>query len=304
MTKERGHERAHPSDGPFVYETSHRIKYDTKEPVPISEIIVALQGLQGLLRTVPGVVEGLTGIEILDSEFTLQSLESGSLLEDVAVKFFFKDRAALDAFVEKAGGNGKVKGFVVGAALASVIGYGLSLAVAGKQAPSLTVSNNVIISMGAGGMELTPEAFSAIVSAALQGSKKEAAQNAIRFVAPARAEEAGKIEMGAGGNTFEVPSAAVAEVPRKLDLGKNERVEELAKVVILIRANDLDSKKSGWAGKIDGRTERLKIELDPTINESELFGKTRVTADAVLVHEPRGRAAKLTPAKIFIRKIY
>jgi hypothetical protein len=95
--------RTFEQEGLFVYEASHRITYNTKKAVPISEVIIALQGLQGMLSSVPAVVTGLTGIEIERSAFNLQAIESGSLIEDIFVQFFFKDRAALDAFIAKAG---------------------------------------------------------------------------------------------------------------------------------------------------------------------------------------------------------
>lgn len=293
-------------DGLYVYEATHRITYNTKKLVPIGDVIIALQGLRGLLETVPALASGLTGVEIERSAFNLQTIESGSLIEEVLVQFFFKDRASLDAFIAKLGGNKAVKGTVIAALLAGVAGYGLSVAITPKQGPSITATNNVIIISGAGELKITPEMFEAAIAVAAAGNKKEVAQSALKFITPARADSSSSIAIGSveGGKPLRIEPGAIAESPKKLDLPKNEGFEELKKVEVLIRATDLDSKKTGWAGRIEGKTERVKVELDPTVSEAEMFGKTTVIADATLIFEPRGKGSKLTPTKLFIRKIY
>lgn len=293
-------------DGLYVYETTHRIFYNTKNPVPIKDVIASLQGLERLLLTLPTVVSGITGVEIERSEFTLQSIESGSLTEDILIAFFFKDKEKLDAFIQKAGENKMVKGTVVAVALAGIVGYGMHWAASGKPSPNITANNNVIINIGAGELQLSPEALKSIVASAVNAAgKKEAAQDAIKFLAPARNDPESSVVINPAAKiSHEFIPAAIAQVPAKYDPIPNERSEELARTEVLIRATDLDSKKSGWAGKIEGKTGRIRIELDPSLSEAEMFGRTKVEADATLIYAPRGKAGKLTPVKIFIRKIY
>ncbi len=291
--------------GLWLYRTSHQIVYNTKDPVPIAEVIAALQGLEGLLEQVPKVVAGLTGIEIFHTEFKLQTLESGSLTEDILVSFFFKDKATLDAFIQKAGGNKMIRGTVIAVALTGIVAYGIHLASGGK-GNNITANNNVVINIGAGELQVSPDAVKSIVETAIKASgQKEAAQNAIKFLAPARSDPTSSVSIGPeNGPAFEFKAPAIAEVPKKFEQKKNDRFEELLNVEVLIRANDLDSKKSGWAGKIEGKTERVGIELDPTVSETEIFGRAKVFADVTLIFAPRGKGQQLTPAKIFIRKIY
>lgn len=293
-------------DGVFAYETTHRIFYNTKSPVPIKDVITSLQGLERLLLTLPTVVSGITGIEIEHSEFTLQSIESGSLTEDILIAFFFKDKAKLDSFIQKAGENKMVKGTVVAVALAGIVGYGMHWAASGKPSPNITANNNVIINIGAGELQLSPDALKSIVASAVNAAgKKEVAQNAIKFLAPARNDPESSVVINPDADvSYEFKAAAIAEAPSKYDAPVNERFEELIKAEVLIRATDLDSKKTGWAGKIEDKTNRVRIELDPTVSEAEMFGKSKVTADATLFFAPRGKGEKLTPVKIFIRKIY
>lgn len=295
-------------DGVFVFRTSHRIVYNTKQPVPIKEVILALQGLDGLLRAVPKLVEGFTGVEIERGEFHIQSLESGSLIEDIAVAFFFKDKAGLDAFVTKMGANKAVKATVITAIIAALVAYGLHLATAKNPAPNITATNNVIINIGAGEVGMTPEAFTAVVKSAV-GDKKGVAENALKFIGPARADPGSSVTLDSAvqGQQASVPieisSAAIAEAPKRIELASNERVEEYKSAKLYIRATNLDSKKIGWAGKLANRDDRLPIELDPAVSEADIFGRTEVVVDAALVFKEKGKSRELSPARIYVRKV-
>ena len=97
---------------------------------------------------------------------------------------------------------------------------------------------------------------------------------------------------------------AIAETPSKYDSPKDELLEDLYEVEIILRATDLDNKKTGWAGKIEGKTERVKIELDPRVREADVFGKTKIVADVTIIKSvPRGKNEYI-PQKIFVRKVY
>lgn len=293
----------------FVFESTHRVYYNTKNPVPIKDVIIALQGLEGVLKSLPKVMTGLTGVEIDGVEFLVQSIESGSLIEDIAIKFFFKDRAGLDAFVEKMGANKMVKGGVIAAALAGLVGYGLHAAMSGKPSPNITANNNVIINIGAGEVNMTPEQFTAVVKAAV-GDKKGVAESALKFINPARKDPGSTVvfdEPGSEDKTaqkIEFSASAISEAPARIELDANERLEEYKGATLTIRATNLDSKKTGWAGKLGHREERLPIELDPSVSESEIFGRATVIVDAALVFKEKGRSRELKPARIYIRKVH
>lgn len=66
-------------------------------------------------------------------------------------------------------------------------------------------------------------------------------------------------------------------------------------MTVQIRASDLDSKKSGWAGQIDGRTERVKVVLDPGIDEFEVFGKQNTRADVTIISKLKSGGNELLP---------
>lgn len=157
--------------GLFVFQATQRITYSTKKPVPIKEVIIALQGLEGVLKPVPLVLRELTGIEIERSEFLIQSLQAGSLIEDVVVKFFFGDKDRLDDFVKRLGEKQGMRAVVLSAIVAGVAVYGLHWASGQKAAPMIEATNSVIIQNGAGVMNVDPQVFQAAIEKAA-GSKQ------------------------------------------------------------------------------------------------------------------------------------
>lgn len=290
----------------YVWETSHRIFYNTPNPVPIKEIIAALQGLEGVLKVLPKAVTELTGIEIAETQFLVQSLETGSLQEDLIVKFFFGDKDKFDAFVERMGQNKVVKGAVIAAIIAGLIGYGAAKLTSPSAAPNITATNSVIIQGGAGALNISPEVFAAALDRAAAKEKKAVAESAIKFMAPAQAQPGSSISVGGidtSEQTFTFSAASVAEVPKRLELEANERIEEYKNTRLIIRATNLDSKKSGWAGKLSQREERLPIELDPSVSEADIFGKQELQVDAALVFKEKGRSRELKPARIYVRRV-
>ena len=77
--------------------TTHRIYYSNKEHIPLSEIADSLLALEGLIRQSPDVLENLfPGTKIYGVEVYLSELKSGSLYEDVLVKFVFGSQDKLD----------------------------------------------------------------------------------------------------------------------------------------------------------------------------------------------------------------
>ncbi len=289
----------------YVWEATHRIYYNTPNPVPIREMIIALQGLEGILRSLPKAVTELTGVEIADAQFLVQSIETGSLLEDFAVKFFFKDKEGFDAFAEKMGQNKMIKGAAIAAIIAGLVGYGIAKVTSSSAAPNITATNSVIIQGGAGALNITPEAFEAALRVAA-ADKKSTAESALKLMAPARAQPGSSVvisKVDEPDQDFTFSPQAVAEVPARIELETNERTEEYKNTRLVIRATNLDSKKSGWAGKLALREERLPIELDPSVSESEIFGRQELMVDAALVFKEKGRSRELKPARIYVRRV-
>lgn len=304
-----GSDSAHQSgDNGFVFESAQRFFYNTKKPVPVKEIVIALQGLEGVLKPLPRALRQLTGIEIARSEVLIRSLQSGSLIEDVVVRFFFKDKAGLDAFVDKLAGTKGMKAVAIAAIVGGVTAYGLHLAAGvNKATPQITATNAVIFENGAGVMNVSPEVFRAAIAAAVKGDHKRVAESALKVTSPVRADAGSSLAIGPDSDNAApaatIPHAAVVEAPAKIELEANERIEEYTNAELVVRATDLDSKTRGWAGKLGAREERLPIELDPAVDPEQIAMHKRVHVDAALVFREKGRSHELKPARIYVRRV-
>lgn len=171
---------------------------------------------------------------------------------------------------------------------------------ADKPAPSITATNSIIIQNGAGSLNISNEAFSAALTDAVR-DKKGVAESALKFIGPARMDPQSSVEFN---SQIIIPPSAIAEAPRKIELEANERIEEHTNTTLTIRATNLDSKKSGWAGRLGNRDDRLPIELDPVVRQEDIFGRSAVQVDAALIFKEKGRSRELKPSRIYVRKIH
>ncbi len=110
---------------------TENIYYSTKEPVSIKDVITSLQGWEAIAKQSEGVLQELTGANILDISVHVARLEAGSLYEDIVIKLLFGSQEEMDKFLAGAHakiGNGKMRNALVGAVVIGLVGYGLVLA--------------------------------------------------------------------------------------------------------------------------------------------------------------------------------
>ncbi|WMD23022.1 hypothetical protein RAS12_11810 [Achromobacter seleniivolatilans] len=292
----------------FVYVAEHEFFYSTKTPVPIAEVIEGLQGLERLLRSLPRAIEKASGVSILDSEIYVEEIKSGSLIEKVAVKLFFNTEQEFEDFLSKVktklDGSPMIKGTLITALIAGLVGYGIYLAAktAPAPTPNITANNNVIINIGAGEVGMTPDAFRAIVETAVI-DKKDFARAAVKLMKPARGDTDASIVLD-GRQDIAIEPAAIVETPLIVNIEPQKRVDELQNAVLLLRAGDMDRKNAGWAGAVEGKTERLPIQLDPTVDPAHLFGRSKVIADIALVFHQDNRSGNMVAKSIFVRHVH
>ena len=120
------------SEGIYVYQTSFRISYTNREPVPVQEVIKSLQALQGILPKVPDLIEGWLDVKISHGEFFIESLETGSLIEDILMKLYFANQEELDAFMAKIRSNPMLRNSLAGLALGVLVTWGAMTALGSK----------------------------------------------------------------------------------------------------------------------------------------------------------------------------
>lgn len=300
------------SEGIYVYQTSFRISYTNREPVPVQEVIKSLQALQGILPKVPDLIEGWLDVKISYGEFFIESLETGSLIEDILMKLYFANQEELDAFMAKIRSNPMLRNSLAGLALGVLVTWGAMTALGSKTpANQVTIANSTIINVGAQQTGLTPEAFEAVVRQAVGDQKKKVAENAVKLVHPAKADPQAEFQISgttepqkADQPVLRMTPEQVAAVPVDVNIQKNERIVDKQRVPIVIRAVDLDSDTSGWKGRLSTSDDIVKIELDPKVNKTDIYGKTQVIADVSLIYTEKRKKNELTLEKIFIRQVH
>lgn len=294
----------------YVVNLSYRIKYNTKEPVPIDEIISALSSLNTLLASASSVISGLSHVEIQGQQLFVQKIESGSLIEDISVSLIFGDKEKMDDFLRWLRGT-KMKNVLIGAILGGALVYGTTVLIKNNADPSvnngsqiINSPNSMIINFPADTLnDQTRKTINDEIAKRVT-NKNEIAKQTINFFKPIRDEPNATISVGDGGVKAEITAQTIQSIPAKYVAKKNNRFEEMSRVVVVLRATDLDSKKSGWAGSIEGVTNRLKLEIDPTIEPTEIYGKNKITADVTLEREFNQKDNQMVPKRIIIRVIY
>lgn len=293
----------------FVVNLSYKIKYETKNPVPIDEVISALASLNTLLSSASSVISCISNVQIQGQQIFVEKIESGSLIEDIAVSLIFGDKEKMDEFIQWLRST-NMKGVLIGAVISGALFYGYGLLTHNNADPSANTGsqivnspNSMIINFPAGTMNDDTLAQVNQEIAKRVGNKNEFAKQTLNFFKPMRNDPNAAISLGSGDVKSEIPAKTIAKIPTKFIPKKNNRFEEMNGVEIELRATDLDSKKSGWAGSIKGVTGRIKIQIDTAIDPNELYGKSKLVADVTLEREFDARANEMIPKQITVNAI-
>lgn len=293
----------------YVLESTHNFFFNCKGAIPAREIASSLLALERIIKTSQRAIEGVTDVEIDGIEVFVNKIETGSLIEDVVVKVFFRDKESFDKFLEKTGDAirkpGMPRNILIGATIATVIGTGAYFAAKiGNPSGQTTINanNNVIINLGAGQVDLTPETFKAIVETAVS-DKKALAKDTVQFFGPARADSHSEIVIDGNQHT-KFDAQFIAATPQVVKIDKQEKVEQLVDVDLQIRAMDLDSGAKGWAAVIPGKVDRrVRLKLGEGIKPEAVAKKLSMRADVAIYYKLDKDGSKLKPDYILLTEI-
>lgn len=295
----------------YCLEVSHRVYYSTQEPVPIAEIASSLLALERIIHRLPRVLSAVTSVPIQHMEVYVDEIHSGSLEENILLKLFFANEQELEAFLTKIREGLKkrkvTRNVLIGVIFAALVGYGLykaSQAVGNSQAAqAVNVNNNVIINIGAKESGMTPEQLVKIVEAAVS-DKKANAKDAIAFVKPAKSDSTATITIGDQKSLVTLTNDAIQKSPSSLDADAEPTEQQLLDVDLDVRATNLDSQQSGWAGLIPGLIDRrVKLVLADGVDPKDVAGKFKIRADVLVHSKPQGRKKVMTPYQITILQV-
>jgi hypothetical protein len=293
---------------------THKIYYSPENPIPVKQIAESLLSLENIINKTPIVIEKLfDGIKIDKTYVFIDKIESGSLTEEIIVKFLFGNQENFDKFISKTrsftkGGIEKMKDKPI---LAVII---LSLILSGglyayshwggpkENKTTIEANNNVIINVGAGMVEMSPNEFRAIVESAV-GNKADLAKDAVKLVRPAKRSANAFIAFD-DDDRLRIEPETVQAIPSYLkDDIEDESIDDYENVEIVIRALDFDSLKKGWAVVIPSLSEkRMKLQLDKSIDPEILYGKRSVIGDVTIIFK-KDSGGNDIPTKAFLRRI-
>ena len=290
-----------------------RIFYSNKGLIPAKDIAESIIALDYLIQQVPAVINALFPDEKISGiAFYIEELETGSLIEDIFVKFVFGSQARLDETIasvreliglEKTMSNPLIFSAILIAIALTGAGYylGSSPDDTSKKA-TIEANNNTIINIGAGMMSMEAEEFRAIIEGAI-GDKNKLAKNAVKFVKPATLDPNASITFG-DTPALQIQNDTINAMPRYIaEQEEEETLEDFNSAELEVRATDLDSAKRGWGAVIPAISpKRAKLQLDPSIDNEKLIKARHVTANVTVLFV-KDRDGSKRPKQIFLREI-
>lgn len=274
---------------PFI-EFRHNLKFDFKGVAPIGDVAASLLALERLLLRSGPFLKTVSGVMPAKVEVRLEGLSSGSLFEEISVRYLFKTKKqmnkCIDNLAEKTGSRQLMasKWFVPVFVGAVLIGGG---AIAYKWAtgsePVNTVVNvhdNTVVVIGAEQLKMTPEETIRLVMNTV--NKTRTAQDAVQFMRPARTGKGGDILFD-GGTVGMIAKATVDATPKEAKPPVGEIVEEVDGVEIEIRALDLDNTAKWAAVVLSQGGARHPLAVSPGIDVAKLRNRQNIRGD-ILVH--------------------
>ncbi|MEQ1543423.1 hypothetical protein [Methyloglobulus sp.] len=291
---------------------NQQIYYSNKESVPLREVAESLMALDEVFKQSSSILEALfPGTTIESVEVFFNELQSGSISEDLFVKFVFGSQENLEKFIDNSRKQLKIEELANKPLLLSAIVITLILSAGyyllDKDKSSnlnhkiaINGNNNTIIQLTANEFDIEPEKYKSIVEDAIN---KKLTKNAVKVVRPAKLDEDSSIKVGVDKN-LEINNASVKAMPSYIQESEEEDIiEDIKGIELEIRAIDLDSKKTGWhvvAPNLHGK--RIKMQLDPTINPDELSKKRKFLANVSVLFSLENGIDKI-PKLIFLREI-
>lgn len=281
--------------------------YSTERPVSVKEIIKSLQGWEAIAKQSKDVFSKIADTEVDGVEVEVELLRSGSLSEDLVIKLLFGSREKLDKFVEKCHaviGEGPVRNTLVFAVIAGMVGYGLYLASSAMGQDNVShfeANNNVIINIGAGATNMTPDGLKSVIESSVQ-NKKAVAAAAIKTISPARGDDNAELVIGSGNTKVVIPQETIRQAPTSVTMDPLTKVENFSDVDVQIRALDLDNPSKGWAAVVPGIIERrVRLTLDPGVKPESLAGRMSFRGDITVTSALKNDEYK--PTEILLREI-
>jgi hypothetical protein len=293
--------------------TGQTVYYSNKNHLSLEDIAESLLALKAIIETTPDVLERLKpGLQIQKVSVFVNEIKSGSLLEDLIVKFLFGNQEKLESSVQSLRkdidvdsllSNRTLVGAIIGALITGGGIYLLNkLKGPEEQKQALQASQNVFIINGANLAGVTDEQFRSVIQGTIERND-HLPKEAVKVVRPAKREGQTSIVLNQDPQTT-IGSQAIKAMPTSPPNDEPaETVDDFYNVEIQIRAIDLDSTKRGWAAVVPSiSSRRTKMHIDPHIKVQNLLEKTTINGDITVIFRYDESGARV-PNLIFLREL-
>jgi hypothetical protein len=302
-------------DNVIELKSTYTIKYTNKDPLPIQSVIDSLNSLEKILARTPRVMEKMIpGLSIVEADFFVSAIETGSLKDQFLVKLIIKNPETRekidDVLASILDGDEAVLKTLLALAVGGVIGWGVHQAISGSGMPTTKIDahNSVIFNSG-GSINVSPKAFESAVRSI--SNPKALAKEAVLALSPAKLDPEASIEtLGIPADIrITMPSEVIKSSPETYDPPKpKEKFVNYKNINIFISASDKDHHDKGWAGVINDIDEvtsnRIKLELSDEIDLKLVYGRLKISADIEIMQKFNQRSKKYETKEILIEKVH
>lgn len=290
---------------------SQSIYYSNHKQIQLSKVAESLLALENIIQITPNVLEKIfIETQINHVYVYINKLESGSLYEDIIVKYIFGSQENLDQFIiktrEVCGMKTLDKKPILKIIIIATILLGGLYAAHyfGSSKESKTVIQNqynYTIKLGSDLSGTTESQFKSVIESSVP-NKSNLAKDTTKFIKPAKSDKNSFIYFDTEKKVF-IPPEVIRAIPSSIqEDAADEYLKDYKNVDISIRAIDLDSFKRGWAVVIESVCEkRMPLQLDNDINPESLIGLRHFVGDVTVMFERGDKGDK--PKKVFLRKI-
>jgi len=285
----------------------HQIIYQTSEPVAVADAIEALLGTERVLLDIGSVLQGFfPELEVNTRVYVQEIAEGTSLREVVLVAIFMAFQGDLEKevppLVDSLLGthlSGKYNTVVtVLFLLLTFYGADFVFQRVNKMFAHSRIREQLdgLVTEVAKEFKTTEDKVRDVLSQRYNNStrRKLLAKGAIRIFTPSKRQNNSALTIG----DKRIEPILVSEIPSDaqiLDAEETDTHAPVENVKIELHAQDLDRAKAGWAGVIPELSQRrLRMELYPPIKPDDLYTKTSVRGDIILVSK-RNRSGRIEP---------
>ncbi len=277
----------------------HQFIYETESPVPVSDVIASLIGAEQLLRELTPLLEGLIpGLSVEKIEVSVQEINQGSLKEILTIALFVAYQNDLEkdvtALLSKLTGTPIDQHYntLITVMFMLMAFYGLyflyaqvNKAAFGKliraQLDDLVADLSAELSVPENKIRKLLETKYA------KSRLRMVAHSALHFFAPSKHQQNVPVLIG----DRRVDSDTVAEIPSDAQIESSEVPEiyrPMDNVQIELHAQDMDRTKQGWAAVVpEIGKKRLRMEIYPPIKPEDIYTKTSIRGDIMLVTQKK-----------------